>query len=466
MLTATATIPPKKKKYPRMVAALIETFGFNPTFATILVLLLALFAAGAILWFVHSAPPRTIVITTGPAGGSFQRYAGDYAKLLAKEGVTLRILPSQGSLENLTRLKSGEQGVDIGFVIGGVADATEPTALAGLESLGSVAHQPLWIFYRGKKAYTRLSELTGLRLAIGAPGSGTRAIVLTLLNANGITAAQANFLDLDAEAAASALQEGKIDAAFLMGDSAPSTTLRTLVRSTDIQLFHVAQADAYVRRHTFLDRIELPQGSIDLGKNLPVADVVLVGPTVELVVRKGLHPALCDVLLEVAKEVHGKASLLQKRGEFPAPLEHEFTLSEDALRYYKSGKGFVYRTIEPFWVANVVNRVLVVFVPALLVLIPAIRFLPFLYRLTIQLRIIRCYRPLLQLERELNTAISPDQLGLMLDRLDEVEASVNELKVPASFGDQFYVLRVHVAFMRERLKSVGGARAGSGPHAA
>lgn len=450
-----ASLP--KKKYPRMVSALIETFGFNPTFATILVVLLGIVSAAAILWFVRSAPPRTLVITTGPAGGSFQRYAGEYAKLLAKEGVTLRILPSQGSFENLTRLKSGEQGVDIGFVIGGVADTTEPNALAGLESLGSVAHQPLWIFYRGKKTYSRLSELAGLRLAIGAPGSGTRAIALTLLTANNVTAKDATFLDLEADAAAAALQEGKLDAVFLMGDSAPSTTLRALVRSTDVQLFNVAQADAYVRRQTFLDRIELPQGSIDLGKNLPASDVVLVGPTVELVARKGLHPALCDLLLEIAKEVHGKASLLNKRGEFPAPLEHEFTLNEDALRYYKSGKGFVYRTIQPFWVANVVNRVLVVFVPAVLVLIPAIRFLPFVYRLTIQLRIIRCYRPLLQLERDLKSTTSPEERRRMLDRLDEIEAGVNELKVPASFGDQFYILRVHVAFMRERLKAMAAA---------
>ena len=122
-------------------------------------------------------------------------------------------------------------------------------------------------------------------------------------------------------------------------------TLRTLVRSPDVQLYTFAQADAYVRRYAYLDRMELPEGSIDLGKNLPAQDVVLIGPTVELVARKGLHPALSDLLLEVAREVHGKTGLLQKRGEFPAPLEHEFTISDDATRYYKSGKGFLYRSV-------------------------------------------------------------------------------------------------------------------------
>jgi hypothetical protein len=230
-------------------------------------------------------------------------------------------------------------------------------------------------------------------------------------------------------------------------------TLRNLVRAADIQLFTFAQADAYVRRHPYLSRIELPQGSIDLGKNLPARDVVLVGPTVQLVARQGLHPALCDLLLDVAQQVHGRSSLLQKRGEFPAPLENEFILSADALRYYKSGKGFISRTIRSFWLASLINRILVVFVPILLVLIPTVRLLPFVYRWCIQLRLIKCYRPLLQLERDVAQPLTHEQGLEMLRRLDEIEETVNHLKVPASFADQFYILRVHVAFVRERLKS-------------
>ena len=141
--------------------------------------------------------------------------------------------------------------------------------------------------------------------------------------------------------------------------------------------------------------MELSQGSIDFGMNLPAQDIVLIGPTVELVARKGLHPALSDLLLEVAQEVHGKASILQKRGEFPAPIEHEFTISDDALRYYKSGKGLLYRAVGSFWLASLINRILVVFVPTLLVLIPALRFFPTIYKLRTKLQIYRRYRRLL-----------------------------------------------------------------------
>jgi hypothetical protein len=200
--------------------------------------------------------------------------------------------------------------------------------------------------------------------------------------------------------------------------------------------------------------MSLPQGSIDLGKNLPAQDVELVGPTVELVAREDLNSALSDLLLEVAKEVHGNAGLLQKRGEFPAALEHEIPLSEDAQRYYKSGKGLLYRTVRSFWVASLINRSLVAVLPLILVLIPAIRFLPVAFRMSIQLRFYRCYRPLLRVERETHGPLTPERVRELSQRLDEIEASVNRLKVPASFADRFYWLRSHLDFVRHRLRTL------------
>ena len=440
----------KRMARPPIVSGLVETFGLNPIVAFVVVLLTVLVCSLSIFWFFRSAPPKTLVITSGPQGSTFRRYADSYAKILARNGVTLQVLPSQGSLENLQRLESSQPGVDIGFVQGGLTVGAD---LGNLVSLGSIAHQPLWLFYRSPKQISRLSELAGLRIAVGALGSGTHALALTLLQANGVTGTQAVFVDLDADAAAAGLLGGKLDAVFLMGDSAPIQTLRSLVRSPDVQMYSFIQADAYVRRYAYLDKLELPQGSIDLGKNLPAQDVVLVGPTVELVARKGLHPALSDLLLEAAREVHGKAGLLQKRGEFPAPLEHEFTISDDAARYYKSGKGFLYRSVQSFWLASLLNRILVVFVPTLLVLIPVLRFLPVVYKLRIRLQIYRRYRPLLLIERDAAGPLTPEKEQELLQRIDKIEEAANHLKVPASFGDQFHLLRCHIALVRDRLRT-------------
>ena len=438
----------KPVKRPAIVAALIETFGFSPAVASAAVLVFAVVTALAAFWVIRSAPPRTLVLSSGPEGSSFQRWADAYKKELAGHGVTLEIRPSGGSLDNLQRLQEG--GVDIGFVTGGVSEGKD---LSNLMSLGSVAYQPLLVFYRNPAPIERLSELAGKQISVGAPGSAAQALALTLLQANGVAGAPTTFINLDASLAATALLEGKLDAIFLMADSASLQTLRSLMRATDVRLFSFDQADAYLRRYAFLNKIELPEGSIDLGRNLPANNVTLVGPTVELVARTNLHPALSDLLLGVAKGAHEKGGLLQKRGEFPAPLEHEFTLSPDALRYYKTGKGFTYRLIPSFWLANLVNRLLVAIVPLAIVLIPALRLLPAGYRLRIRLKLFKCYRPLLRLERDSYGSLTAERVVELQARLDEIEVAVDALRVPASFADQFYELRTHVAFVRQRLSA-------------
>lgn len=445
--------PKARKRFP-LVTTLIETFGFSPGLALAVSLFLSVLCVLAVLWVVRSAPPRKLYLSSGPEGSSFQRWAGAYKDALAKHGVTLEVLPSSGSINNLDRMLTqgpfGER-VDITFVSGGIV--AKDQKIDGLVSLGSVGYQPLWVYYRSPAPISRLSQLEGQRIAIGGIGSATRTLVQTLLQANGITGAPTTFSDLDASSAADALIKGDLDAVFLMGDSASNQTLRALGRAPGIQLFSFTQADAYVRRHPFLNKIPLPQGSIDLGKNLPAQDVMLVGPTVELVAREDLHSALSDLLLDVAKQVHGKSGLLQKRGEFPVLAEHDFPLSEDAVRYYKSGKGFLYRMIGSFWVASLLNRLLVAVVPLLLVVIPAIRLMPVIYRFSVLLKLYRCYRPLLRLERETYQPLTAERLQELHEQIDEIEKSVNRLKVPASFADRFYWLRSHLLFVRERLKN-------------
>lgn len=40
---------------------------------------------------------------------------------------------------------------------------------------------------------------------------------------------------------------------------------------------------------------------------------------------------------------------------------------------------------------------------------------------------------------------------MLLDKLDDVEESVNRMKMPLAYAGQFYVLREHIGFVRARL---------------
>jgi len=258
---------------------------------------------------------------------------------------------------------------------------------------------------------------------------------------------------MDDEDAEKDLLAGNIDAVFMMSDSASSRTMRALQRRTDIRIFDFSQADAYTRRLSYLNKIVLPRGSLDFGKNIPDEDINLISPTVELIARADLHPALSDLLLEAATEVHGRPGLTQKRGEFPAPLEHEYRISSDAGRYYKSGKSFLYRYL-PFWLASLVNRILVVFVPMILVLIPGIRSIPAIYRWRMRLRIMRWYRALMMLEKNMLADLAEGKRDALLHQLEQIEYAVNKMKIPVSFAEQFYVLRIHIDYVRAKLKNV------------
>ncbi len=447
----------RKTGLARLVAPFMETFGLTQLAATAAVLFITSVILSALFWFFHSAPPNTLTISAGPPGSMFETNAIRYRDILKSNGVTLKILPSQGSFENLQRLSDPNVHVDIGFVQSGVTNASNHVKLF---SIGSVSYQPLLVFTRDTNSTGVLSELKGKRVAIGAEGSGTRTLALTLLEMNGIKPGESTtLLDLDAGDAAKALLEGRADAVFLMGDSASPQVMLQLLRTNVIQLMDFAQADAYTRRISYLNKLDLPKGSIDFGRNIPTHDVHLIGPTVDLIVRSDLHPALSDLVLEAGQVVHGTPSLMRRKGEFPAPIENNFPISAEATRFYKSGKGFLYRSL-PFWLASLVNRILVAFVPIVVVLIPGLRMIPAVYSWRMRLRIYRWYRALLALDRDLLGELTPIKRQEMLGRLNEIAEAVNKMKVPASFADQFYVLRQHIDYVRMLLMTGTDVRAG------
>jgi len=414
-----------------------------------LLLLLSLIAAVVAFVFLRSAPPTTLTLTSGPKGSSFANVAEQYRKILAREGVTLKILTSQGSRDNLARLEDRKQEVDVGFVVGGETTGHDTSHLV---SLGSVSYQPMMIFYRGKPR-TLISDFKQHRLDIGLEGSGASVLAQTLLDANGIKAGDGTQVGHRAPAESiQALKEGRIDAVFAMSDSTPTALMRELLRDEDVHLFNFVQAEGYTHRITYLNKLVLPRGAIDFGEDIPPENVTLVAPTVELIARDDLHPALSDLLLTAAREVHGRAGLYKKAGDFPSAIEHDFPISGDASRFYASGRSFLYRSF-PFWIASLVERVLAIVVPMTIILVPGFKIAPAVFRWRVVSRIYRWYAVLQRIERDADAGpLDAERCDALLARLEHVETTVTRLSVPPAFGDLLYGLRSHIAVVRESLR--------------
>jgi len=409
--------------------------------------LVAAAAVGVAIKAASFAPPKTIHFVSGPDGSSFRNQADKYQKILARHGVKLEILSSRGAVDNLDKLANHAVKVDVGFVQGGLAEGRD---LPHLVSLGSVYPQPLMVYCRHPEPVEMLTQLKGKRLAIGPEGSGTRVLALKLLKANEMDGPPTTLLELTGDEAAKELVAGTIDAAFLMGDSATPAVMKSLRGLPDIQLASFRQADGYLRKFRFLSKLTLPEGAMDLGKDYPPRTMTLIGPTVELVARDDLHPALSDLLIRAAREIHGAPGMFRNAGEYPAPLARDFPISADAERYYKSGEQFLYKRL-PFWLASLVDRLLVVLLPLLVVIVPATRLAPAIYRWRIRSRIYRWYGALMAIEREMRGVQTAEQKERVHARLDEISRAVTDLRTPPSFADQLYVLRDHVAAVRRRL---------------
>ncbi len=403
---------------------------------------------------VRFAPPGKIRFISGPDGSSYRNQAERYKKIIEGFGVKVEIVASRGSLDNLQQLADPKGKIDVGFVQGGLTDGIDTTRLI---SLGSVFAQPLMIYAHSPDPLETLVPLGGKRLAVGPEGSGTRVLALKLLKANEIDGPPTELLDTGGEAAAKALIAGSIDAVFLMGDSATPQVMRSLRGVPGIELTTFRQADAYLRKFRFLSKLTLPEGAMDLAKNYPSRTLQLVGPTVELVAKQDLHPALSDLLISAAREVHGGAGMFRNAGEYPAPLARDFRISPDAERYYKSGEQFLYKRL-PFWLASLIDRLLVLILPLIVILIPASRVLPWIYRWRVRSRIYRWYGVLMAIERDVLRSESEGAGATALKRVDEIAVAVEGVRTPPSFADQLYVLRDHIAAVRRRLELALAAR--------
>ena len=399
--------------------------------------------------FVEPAPPKKIVITTGSDSGAYYQFAQRYAAILARDGVTLEVKTSAGSLENLQRLQA--DSAQVGFVQGGVMPPkVDPDAPddSGLLSLGSLFYEPVWVFYRGDKPLTRLTDLRGKRLAIGQEGSGIRQLAQQLLEANEIPPSQ-HLVPLSGLTAAEALQQGRIDAAFIIAaENAP--VVQVLLRSPGIKVMSFAQAGAYQRRFPFLTKLTFPQGVADLVRNFPPDDIKLLAPTANLIVRADLHPALQSLLLQAASEVHGKSGFFQDAGEFPAYKDPLLPLSPDAARYFKSGPSLLQRYL-PFWLAVLVDRLIVMLVPIFALLIPLLKVAPAIYTWRVRSKVFRCYGELKFLEDDLKHHFDPAKLADYRNRLDALDDEAAQLHVPLGFTDLVYTLREHVNLVRNIL---------------
>ena len=408
-------------------------------------------------WTLDPTPPKKVVLATGADQGAYAEFGKRYVRALKDYGITVELRRTQGAAENLKLLEDPASGVDIAFVQGGAGETVHPDeeTETPLISLGSLFYEPVWLFYRteavqrllGAPTLTSLAQLPGWRLNIGAPGSGAPNLMLRLIEANRIDPAALTLVRLEQTPAVVALLGGEVDA--LVFASAPeSLMVQMLLQTPGIQLYDFAQADAYSRRLAFLSPVTLPRGVVDLAKDVPPQDIRLVAPTATLVARASTHPALIQLFVQAAQQVHGGAGWFQRKGDFPNAKNTERPLAKEAQRYYQNGPPLLQRYL-PFWLANLIDRMWPVLVTIVAALIPLSRMVPPLYQFRVRSRIFRWYGQLRGVEESIGKRPTAD----LLRELEGIEQRVEHVTVPLSYADELYSLRTHIQMVGNRLRT-------------
>lgn len=437
--TVIALLETAQDQYRDAISFLKETWP--------LLIVLALILIGLIAYW-NPPPPRQIMMASGAAGGSYEQLAAKYVEFFAKKGVTIELIPTEGSQENINRLADRKDPIQAAFVQGGSLHAKQ---VPGVESLGSVDYEPIWVFYKGsflKNGLLDLDKFAKARVAIGPPGSGTHVQATNIFRAAGVDHLP-NLLPLQNDLAVVALQKGEIDM-VLMVDGLRARNVQTLINDPTVHLLNFNRAAAYTKNIHYLEELEVPMGAFNIARNFPPVDTKMISTVTNLLIDDRMHPAIQFLFLMAAQEINGKESFFTKRGEFPAMMNSEFPESPIAQQFHQRGLPILMDYL-PFWIAEFIHRMFFTLLPFFAIAYPVLLSLPG-YRLRrVQAKLNRIYGELKFFENDLLQSYDPNKMPQYLNTLADMERRALALKVPKRVSSDFYTLRSSIDYVRNAL---------------
>ncbi|MEA3373814.1 MAG: TAXI family TRAP transporter solute-binding subunit [Campylobacterota bacterium] len=410
----------------------------------ILIFIAILFGIG--YQYLDPIAPKSVSIITGEKDGVYYKTALKYQELLKDEGVTLNIIPSDGSIAALKMLEKNK--ADMAFIQGGT---TSDYQHLSLYSLASLYFEPLWIFYRtelGNVMY--ISQLVGKRLAIGKEESGTYRLSIEILNMNGVTADNTTFLHLSNEEAKNAILAGEIDAVFNVS-GAYTSLIKELFYDSNVHLMSFKRAHAYDKRFPYISKVDIAEGMVNVRDNIPSEEISMIATVATLLAKEDLHPDIVRLILQAAKKVHSKGGVFEDEGAFPSSRYTDIEMSPEADIYLKEGDGWLDR-IFPFWIASQIKRLMILVIPLLILFIPLIKGAMPLYRWQIRHKIYGRYEKLHDINKRLSTMNMDETEKEIIDLKEILEGIKQNTDVPLSYMNEYYDLQLHMNLVIQNLQ--------------
>ena len=406
---------------------------------------LLLLGIAVAVWLAKPAPPKHIQMATGSEGGSYEILAKKYADYFALHGVTIELVRTTGAQENIARIKDPKDPLQAAFIQSGLMDEKQAQ---GLMSLGSVGYEPMWFFFRNDlidRNQIRSENFLTYPIAIGEPGSGTHQHVMNLIRINEFKDIS-GLREISNVEGVKAFQEGKVLSIVLV-DGMDAKNVQTLLNDPRATLVEFDRAAAYSRLLPYYHTLTIPKGALSLARNEPRQNMETIAATTNLIIDKSLHPAIQLLFLQAAAKINGGRSFFTNYGEFPAYKDSVTPESDVAKSYFQKGAPTLLEYL-PFWLAEFVDRLLILILPLFAFGYPIIRSMPS-YRLNrAKARINDVYLELKRFEQELRDNFDRAQTDVYMAKIAELDTRASTLRVPRSLVSDYFSLRSSIDFVR------------------
>lgn len=251
------------------------------TFLTILTLIFALLIAGCGTGGDTGGDTTTpgdgggattgsIIIATGGTSGTYYPLGGGMAQIFIDQaGINASAQTTGASAENMRLLKNGE--VDLAFTQSDIADyASKGTvmfetdgAIENIQAIASLYSETVQIIVAADSPIQSVEDLKGMRVSVGAPGSGTEANAMQILEMYGMSFDDLGRVDrLAFGESASFLQDGTLDAAFVTAGT-PTAAVNELAATKGVRVIGMGdeQVSSIVEKYPYYTEEVIPAGT-------------------------------------------------------------------------------------------------------------------------------------------------------------------------------------------------------------
>ena len=186
----------------------------------------------------------SLKFTTGGDQGTYYGFGGVVAQKVGDAtSTTVTAIVSGGSQANIEAMEVND--AQLGFVQSdvmayayqGIRNFEETGAITDFSTVAALYMEQVQIVTLDPDIKT-VSDLKGKNVSIGAPGSGVYYNAIDVLAAYDMTESDINATLEDFGTSAESLQDGKIDAAFVVA-GAPTTAITSLATSKDVYLVNL-----------------------------------------------------------------------------------------------------------------------------------------------------------------------------------------------------------------------------------